>query len=63
MNNHLDKLEEKLTRELMEVEIKRNYRMKELLTTLQRKNQAQQRIVSIPVTNQGSIIVCYTPHF
>jgi hypothetical protein len=39
MNNHLDKLEEKLTRELMEVEIKTNYRMKELLTTLQRKEE------------------------
>ena len=48
MNNHLDKLEEKLTRELMEVEIKRNYRMKELLTTLQRtKEEIYQSQVNI----------------
>jgi Fe2+ transport system protein B len=39
MNNHLDKLQEKLTRELMEVEIKTNTGIQELLTTLQRKKE------------------------
>lgn len=39
INNHLDKLHEKLTRELIEIEDKTNYGMKELLTTLQRKEE------------------------
>jgi hypothetical protein len=39
MNNHLDKLQEKLTRELMQVEVKTNNGIQELLTTLQRKEE------------------------
>jgi hypothetical protein len=37
--HHLDKLQEKLTRELMEVEVKTNNGIQELLTTLQRKEE------------------------
>jgi uncharacterized phage infection (PIP) family protein YhgE len=39
MNNHLDKLQEKLTRELMKVEVKTNNGIQELLTTLQKKEE------------------------
>jgi hypothetical protein len=39
MNSHLDKEQEKLTRELMEVEVKTNNGIQELLTTLQRKEE------------------------
>jgi hypothetical protein len=39
MNNHLDKLQVKLTSELMEVEIKTNHGIQELLTTLQRQEE------------------------
>jgi DNA-binding beta-propeller fold protein YncE len=39
MNNHLDKLQEKLTTELIQVEVKTNNGIQELLTTLQRKEE------------------------
>ena len=39
MNNHIDKLQEKLTRELIQVEVKTNNGIQELLTTLQRKEE------------------------
>jgi hypothetical protein len=39
MNSYLDKEQEKLTRELMEVEVKTNNGIQELLTTLQRKEE------------------------
>jgi hypothetical protein len=39
MNNHLDKLQERLKREFMEVEVKTNNGIQELLTTLQRKEE------------------------
>jgi Fe2+ transport system protein B len=39
MNDHLDKLEEKLTTELMEIEVKTNNGIQELLTTLQRMEE------------------------
>jgi hypothetical protein len=37
MNNNLDKLQKKLTRQLIQVEVKTNNEIQELLTTLQRK--------------------------
>jgi gas vesicle protein len=36
MNNHLDKLQEKLTRELMQIEVETNIGIQEILTTLKR---------------------------
>jgi hypothetical protein len=39
MNNHIDKLQEKPTRELIQVEVKTNNGIQELLTTLQRKEE------------------------
>jgi hypothetical protein len=39
MNNHLDKLQEKLLTELTQVELKTNNGIQELLTTLQRKEE------------------------
>ena len=39
INNHLDELQEKLTRELIEIEVKTNNGIQELLTTLQRKEE------------------------
>ena len=35
INNHLDKLQETLTKELLQVEVKTNNRIQELLTRLQ----------------------------
>jgi hypothetical protein len=39
MNNHLDKLQERLRREFMEVEVKTNNVIQDLLTTLQRQEE------------------------
>ena len=39
MNNHLDKLQEKLTRELMQIEVETNFGIQEIITTLKRKEE------------------------